>query len=84
MGSKDFNKAIGQMRAGGLIYHFAHDPLQLEITMDYSAFAVDDSEEKLTMEIFIVLFIFLLVGMPIALIALFVEKYSYKKLEGLN
>ncbi len=77
---KDYNWAIEQMRAGGLIHHFQHDPIQLEITMDYSIFdVVDDSEEKLTMETFMVLFIYWLVGIPIALSTLWLERHVYKR-----
>jgi hypothetical protein len=32
--AKDFNKVVSQIRAGGLILHYWHDPLFLEQTMD--------------------------------------------------
>ena len=64
------------------MYHFFHEPIPLEITMDYKVFTfVDDSEEKLTVETFMVLFIFLFVGLVSGLIALLVEKWVYKKEE---
>ncbi len=35
---------------GGLIFHFFHEPLSLELTLDYSVFYfVDDSKEKLSL-----------------------------------
>jgi hypothetical protein len=78
--AKAAREILMKLTTGGLIYHYSHDPIQLEITMDYSIFdVVDDSEEKLTMETFMVLFIFLLVGIPIAFIALLIEKHVYKR-----
>ena len=45
----DFNAAIGAMRAGGLIYHFFHEPMYLELTMDYLVFTfIDDSEVSIS------------------------------------
>ena len=71
-----------KLTSGGLIYHFCHDPIPLEITMDYLVFTfVDDSDEKLTMETFMVLFIFLTFGNLTGLIALCVEIWDYRKKE---
>ncbi len=42
---------------------------------------VDDSNEKLTLETFTVLFIFLSVGLLLSPVALVVEKWIYKKQE---
>ena len=68
------------MTIGGLLYHFQHDPIPLEITFPYIVFTfVDDSEEKLSMETFMVLFIFLFVGLVTGLIALLAELWVYKK-----
>jgi hypothetical protein len=39
--------------APGLIHHFCHDPLPLELTLDASVFnRVDDSNEKLSLDTF--------------------------------
>ena len=80
--TEDFNRALGQMQSGGLLYHFYHEPIPLEITMDYSVFTfVDDSEEKLSMETFLILFIFLLCGLMIAPLVLLWEIWVYRKKE---
>jgi hypothetical protein len=71
---------IGLMRAGGLIDHFAHQPLFLELTMDYDVFTViDDSKDKLTLETFVVIFIVWLVGIISGLSCLLVELFCFKQ-----
>ncbi len=68
------------MHAGGLIYHFFHEPIPLEITMDYLVFTfVDDSEEKLSIETFMVIFVFLSVGYVIGLLALLAEIWAFRR-----
>ena len=68
------------MRAGGLIHHFYHDPIPLEMTMEYTIFTfIDDSLEKLTLETFTVIFIFLSIGLAFGLIGLLVEKRVHKR-----
>ena len=65
---------------GGLIFHYFHDPIQLEIALPYSVFVTeDDSDTKLSMEIFQVIFIFWAVGMALGLFTLLFEKWVYKK-----
>ncbi len=65
---------------GGLIQHFYHDPIPLELMMDYLIFTfVDNSNEKLTLETFTVIFIFLAIGLAISLIALCVERRVHKR-----
>ncbi len=77
-----FTNVIFNFVLGGLIYHYFHDPIQLEITIDYSVYEfVDDSDTKLTMETFLVLFILLYVGMAIGIITLIIEIWIYKKTE---
>ena len=67
---------------GGLIFHYFHNPIQLEITQDYNNFVgVDDSETKLSIKIFLVIFIFLYVGLAIGLIVLLLEIWYYKRME---
>ena len=79
--TRDFNMVIGDMRAGGLIFHFAHEPLFLEHVMDYQVFTYfDDSKDILTLEIFTVIFYFLLMGIIFGLICILVEKFMFKKL----
>ncbi len=65
---------------GGFIYHFFHDPLPLELTMDYPIFTgYDDSEEKLTLETFGLISIVLVFGWILGLITLLLEIYTHKK-----
>ncbi len=60
--------------SGGLIYHYFHDPIHLEITQDYKNFVgIDDSDTKLSIDLFMVIFIFLSVGLVIGLIVLLLE-----------
>ena len=67
---------------GGLIFHYFHNPVPLEMTMDYLIFTyVDDSNEKLTIETFLVLFIFLAVGLTMGIIVLFLEICVHKWIE---
>ena len=64
------------------MYHFAHDPMFLELTMDEDVFyKLDDSKDLLTMETFSLIFIAWLAGMGFAFIALLAENYFYKKQE---
>jgi hypothetical protein len=80
--TKDFNRVLSLIKSNGLMYHFFHDPLPLEITMDYLVFTfVDDSEEKLSIETFMVIFVFLLVGQISGIIALLVERWIFKRQE---
>ena len=70
---------------GGLIFHYFHNPIQLEITQDYNNFiGVDDSDTKLSIELFVVIFIFLGVGLAIGLIALLLEIWHYKRMEKMK
>ena len=77
---KEVNQVIGALRAGGLINFFYHDPLPLESTMAYDIFfKVDDSNEKLSIDVFFYLFIILLIGMILGLLCLLVEIYVHNK-----
>ena len=67
------------MRAGGLITHYYSDPMYLEQTMDVSIFTFhDNSKEKLTMEQFLLIFLFLVFGMALAILALLFEILIYR------
>jgi hypothetical protein len=67
---------------GGLLYHFAHEPMFLELTMDDDVFyKLDDSKELLTMETFSLIFIIWLAGMGLGFVAMLAEIYFYKKQE---
>ena len=71
---------IAYMRAGGLIYHFGHEPFFLELTMDNSLFTtVDESKDKLSLETFVVIFIVWIVGILLAIISHLVEVCYYKR-----
>ena len=64
-----------------MIFHYFHDPIQLEIAMPYSLFVTeDDSDTKLSMELFVVIFIFWSVGMVLAMSTLLFEKWVYKRI----
>jgi hypothetical protein len=69
-----------KLTAGGFITKFFRDPLPLELTLDYLIFTfVDDSQEKLTTETFMLLFVFLLVGFLLSFVALFIEIWVFKR-----
>ena len=83
--TKYVDEAIGLMQAAGLITHYMNDPLYLENFMPEEIFTFyDDSKDKLTMETFTLLFIYLAVGMLLALMALIAEVIVYwrKKSRG--
>jgi hypothetical protein len=62
------------------MYHFAHHPIPLELTMDENIFfLVDDSKAKLTLEPFILIFVVLVVGVGLGLIALLAEMIFFKR-----
>ena len=78
--TRQFDKAIGLMRAGGLIDHFFNEPIPLEMTMDPKIFTyVDDSKEKLTLETFFLIFIIWGVGMGLGLVSLASEKIFFER-----
>lgn len=71
----DVNRVLSILRAGGWIQHFWNDPLFLEQTFPEETFtSYDSSKDKLTLEVFSLVFIAWGVGMIAALIALAVEK----------
>ncbi len=66
---------------GGLIFHYFHDPIQLEIAQPYSLFVTeDDSNTKLDIDLLLVVFIFWAVGMVLAMSTLLFEKWVYKRI----
>jgi hypothetical protein len=76
--TNDVNKVLSQMRAGGLIYHYWHEPLYLDLTIDPSVFTyVDDSKEKLSLETFLLIFIVWAVGMGIGILSLLAEIINF-------
>ena len=78
--TKHLNDALARMRAGGLITHYMNDPLNLEQVIPLEVFTFyDDSKDKLTMETFTLLFIYLAFGMVLALLALIVEIIVYRR-----
>jgi len=77
---KEVNQVIGALRAGGLINFFSEDPLPLESKMGNDIFfKVDDSNEKLSIDVFFYLFAFLLLGIILGLLCLMVEICVHKR-----
>ena len=79
------NKLVSNMRGGGLIQHYWNDPLYLEQTMSMDTFTYyDDSKDKLTLETFFLISIFLACGMVLSLIVFMVEwlVFRYKAWKG--
>ena len=73
------NELLSRLRAGGLIQHYWNDPLYLEQTMSMDTFTFyDNSKDKLTLETFFLIFVFLAFGMVLSLVTLLVEILVYK------
>ena len=74
----DFNLAISSIRSGGLIFHFSHEPLPLELTMKSQIFEeVDDSKEKLSLDTLMLIFIIWFFGMVTGVVVLWIEVIVY-------
>ena len=74
-----FNKLLSRLRAGGLILLYWYDPLALEQMMSMETFTYyDNSKDKLTLETFFLIFVFLAFGMVLSLCTLLVEVLVYR------
>ena len=81
--TEDVNKVLSILRAGGWIQHYWNDPLFLEQTFPEEIFtAYDSSKDKLTLEVFSLIFIAWAIGMFAALLALAVEKVVHKAMKN--
>ena len=78
--TEDVNKVLSILRAGGWIQHFWNDPLFIEQTLPEETFtSYDSSKDKLTLEVFSLIFIVWGIGMLAALLALAVERVAFKR-----
>ena len=67
------------MRAGGLIYHFMHDPIALEITMKREVFTfVDNSKDKLSVQHLFLVFVIWIIGMVLGFVCFVGEIFVHK------
>ena len=78
--TEDVNKVLSILRAGGWIQHFWNDPLFIEQTLpEETITSYDSSKDKLTLEVFSLIFIVWGIGMLAALLALAVERVAFKR-----
>jgi hypothetical protein len=75
---KDLMKMV--LILGGLLEHFTRSPLPLEFTMDPQIFIFnDDSNEKISMENMLLIFLIWFIGILLTVVVFGLEKYLVGK-----